>query len=309
MKRIIFIVSILTLSLCANAQQDPLFSQYMFNRLIINPAFAGNSNLVSGTLTYKKQFVGLERSPETQVFTFHGPIQTKFMGLGFKAIHDKIGVTNQTYLSGIYSYHIGFANGKLSLGLEGGIFSQSIDFPDRIRADKIDNAIPPNKESTIVPDAALGIYFHSEKFYFGASAYHLIAGKLDYTDYGRNIFARLSRHYFLTNGYFINEGENIKFEPSWLLKYVPGSPFQIDFNLNSTFKDIVTMGVSYRTDGEVIFLVKYSFKEQLVLGYAFDYAISNLASYNNGSHEIMVSYNIKLLEPARKKEIDPRYYF
>lgn len=291
------------------AQQDPLFSQYMFDRLIINPGFAGSSNVASGTLSYRKQFIGIEGSPETQVFSIHAPIQTKFMGVGLKIIHDKVAVTDQTSITGIYTYHLGLANGKLSLGLEGGIINQSIDFPSRIRTDPSDNAIPINKESIIVPDAAFGVYYHSDELYFGVSAYHLLQGKLNYTDYERTPTTQLSRHYFLINGYSVDFSENIKIEPSWLLKYVAGAPLQGDLNISVTFNEMFTIGGSYRTGDGMIFLVKYSFKNRLKFGYSYDYTISKLASYNNGSHEIMLSYNIQLLEPAKKKVVDPRYYF
>ena len=136
MKKYFYILLFFNIHYSTWAQQDPLFSQYMFDRLIINPGVAGSSNIVTGTLTYKKQFIGIEGASETQIFTFQAPIQTKFMGVGFKVVHDKIGVSNQTFITGIYSYHIGFANGKLSLGLEGGISSQSIDFAGLKRKDQ-----------------------------------------------------------------------------------------------------------------------------------------------------------------------------
>ncbi|MFH1320925.1 MAG: PorP/SprF family type IX secretion system membrane protein [Bacteroidota bacterium] len=303
----ILIISFTIFLESASAQQYPLFSQYMFNRLIINPAYAGNSNIINGSLAYRQQLIGIDGAPETHIFSIHAPIQTKSMGIGLKVIHDKIVVTGQTSISAIYSYHLNFAKGKLSFGLEGGIFNQSIDFPNLRRTDQLDNALPLNKESIMTPDAAFGIYYHSDKFYLGVSLYHLLENKLNYTGYTENdrtLIAQLSRHSLLTGGYSINTGENIKIEPSFLVKYISSSPIQIDMNINAIYKNMLTIGGSYRTGDAIVFLLQYSFKDKIKLGYSYDYTISELASYNNGSHEIMFSYNI-ILEPGRKKIIEP----
>jgi len=295
-----------TFSLCYS-QEQPLFSQYMFDRLIINPAYAGSSDMISSTLTYKNKFIGIDGAPKTQVFTIHMPIQTKSMGVGLKAIHDKIGFTNQTSVTAIYAYHLGFADGKLSFGLEGGILNQSTDFASLRRIDQEDNTLPLNKESVMVPDAAFGVYYRYKKFYSGVSVYHLLQSKLKYAGYERTPFARLSNHYFLTGGYSIEANENINLEPSLLLKYVAKAPIQADININATYKEMLTIGTSFRTGDAIAIIVQYSFKDRIKLGYAFDYTVSELAPYNNGSHEIMLNYNIGLSEPVIKKPVEPVY--
>lgn len=312
----VLVISIIIIVLClklgtenCSAQQMTLYSQYAFDRLIINPAYAGSSNIISGTLTYKNKLLGIKGAPETQVFSLHAPIQSKFMGVGIKVIHDKIGVTDQTGVTVVYSYHLGFANGKLSLGIEGGILNYTLDFANLKRSDQNDNAIPFTKESVIVPEVAFGIYYHSEKMYFGGSAYNLISSKLDKTGYDRSPIAKLSQHYFILNGYKIKMGESFHLEPSWLLKYVAGAPVQLDLNLNAIYKEMISLGVSYRTGDATVFMLQYSFKGQVRIGYAYDYTISKLSSYSAGSHEIMLNYTFKLLEPALKKITDPRYYF
>jgi len=289
----------------AFAQQDPLFSQYRFDRLVINPAYAGSANSITGTLGYRQQFVGLDGAPVTQVFGIHSPILKKSMGIGLKVIHDKIGVTEQTSIAAIYAYHLRLARGKLSFGLEGGLLNQSTDFPVLIKTDA-DDPLLQNKESIMLPDAAFGVYYHTNKFFLGASMYHLLQGELNYTGSPRTPIARLFNHSFLTGGYSIDAGENIQLEPSLLLKYVSGAPVQTDINMNITFKEMFTLGGGYRTSDAIVFLFKYSFKDRINIGYAYDYTISKLAPYNNGSHEIMLSYNIKLKEPI-KKPVEPIY--
>ena len=287
----------------AYAQQDPLFSQYRFDGLILNPAYAGSANSIAGTLGYRQQFAGLDGAPQTQVFSIHSPILRKSMGIGLKAIHDNIGVTGQTSITAIYAYHLRLAKGKLSFGLEGGLFNQSTDFPILIKTNT-DDPLLENKESIMLPDAAFGVYYHSEKFFLGASMYHLLQGELNYTGSPRTPVARLFNHSFLTVGYSIDAGENIRLEPSLLLKYVSGAPVQTDINMNITYKEMFTLGGGYRTSDAIVFLFKYSFKDRIKIGYAYDYTISKLATYNNGSHELMLGYNIGL-KPKEKKEKIP----
>mgnify|MGYP001572046577 CR=1 FL=1 len=298
------IIPFLLGNLQLSAQQDPLFSQYMFNRLIINPGYTGSTNTLYATLAYRQQFAGLEGAPQTQAFTIHAPVNKKSMGLGIKAIHQNIGVTNQNMISAIYAYHLGFAKGRLSLGLEGGIFNQSIDFTNLRKTVQDDNAVPAGKESALVPDAAFGVYYHNDKFYTGASVYHLLQSRIDYTGYERDLVTQLSRHYFLTGGYSINTGENIRIDPSLLLKYVSGAPPQIDVNANVTFKETFAVGGAYRTGDAVVFLFQYNFKNRIKFGYAYDYTISELASYSNGSHGIMLSYSMSTKKKVREAETE-----
>ncbi len=304
MKQFIIIL-LLSTSTCF-AQQEALFSQYMFDRLIINPAYAGSSDMITGTLHTKNKFIGIDGAPGTQVFSIHTPIQNRSMGVGLSAMHDKIGFTNQTSVKAVYAYHIAFANGKLSLGLEGGLKNQSIDFAGLRRIDQVDNTLPLNKESMMVPDAAFGAYYSDNRFFSGIAVYNLLQSKLDYTGYDRSPFAKLSNHYLITGGYNIKANENIKLEPSLLIKYVKNAPVQIDININATYKEMFTFGSSFRTGDAIALIVKYCLKDQLSLVYAYDFTISELTSYTNGSHEFMLGYNIKPKERVKKPE-EPIY--
>lgn len=293
-----------------SAQQDPLFSQYTFNRLLINPAFAGNRNVVSSNVGYRQNFAGLENAAENLHLTVHAPIQSKFMAVGLKVIHDQIGVTSNTYISGIYAYHLGFGEGRLSLGLEAGLVNSRVNFNDLIRRDDFDMAIPDGTESKVIPDFGFGAFYDQEQFYVGLSARHLTQGSLDFTeDFNRPNRAELRRHYIITAGYIFDVAPNIELQPAVLARHVYNAPFLMDFSAIATFSKLITIGGSYRSNQALVGFLGLRIKENFNIGYAYDYIMSDLANYTNGSHEIMLNYNVNLISPAERKIIDPRYYY
>src|ERR1035437_1355821 len=176
----IIILLLITLNGRIMAQQDPMYSMYMLDKMLINPAYTGSSNWLVGTLKYRQQFIGFDGNPVTETFNFHTPIQKRHIGLGFKIINDKTAVTNNLNASLFYSYHLNFAGGKLSIGLEGGIFNRRVDYPKLILTDPVDNSIPLNAMSSLVPDASFGIYYQKKQFYIGYSDYHLIKKNFNY---------------------------------------------------------------------------------------------------------------------------------
>jgi len=294
------------LNLPVSAQHDAMFSQYMFNKLIVNPGYAGSAGTFNAASAYRRQFIGLEGSPRIQAITLDGLIKTKPMGLGLKAIHETIGVSSKNEISAIYAYHLDLDKGRLSLGVEGGIFNQSIDFSGLRKTVQDDNAIPVGKESILVPDAAFGLYYSSEKLFLGGALYHLLQNELNFSDYtgnDRTLISKLSSHSYVLAGYAFKPKENLQIAPSLLLKYVAGAPVQIDMNLNATFKEVFTIGGTFRTQNAIVFLFQYSFKGRFKFGYAYDYSLSELSSYSSGSHGIMLSY--LLPNEVKAPEVDP----
>ncbi|PCH93375.1 MAG: hypothetical protein COB85_07230, partial [Bacteroidetes bacterium] len=197
----------------------------MFNKMLINPSYTGGTDKLKTSIGYRQQHVGLSGAPNTQFITIHAPIIKKKMGLGLKLVHENVGVTNQNSLVAAYAYHISLSKAKLSFGLEGGIFNQSIDFSNLITTSPDDNALPKNKASVIIPDVSFGVYYHSEKFYFGAAAYHLLQNKMNFSGYSesdRLVVGQLSSHVYVTTGLTLTAGDNIKLEPSLLLRYAVG---------------------------------------------------------------------------------------
>lgn len=302
-------MALLITALSATAQQDPQYSQYMFDKLSINPGYAGSHNVIEGLLGYRNQFVGFEGAPVTSKFTVHAPIQSKYMGVGLKVYHDQLGVTKSTFINGLYSYHIGVAGGKLSFGLEGGLVNHNIAFDQLNLAQTTDDVFNNGNSNKIAPDASFGLFYTTDKFYFGSSAYHLIRSKLDHSGISRSPIAQLSQHLFFMTGYYIEINDELGVEPSLLVKSVGGAPISADINANVQWKDMVAAGFSYRTGDALAFLVRYKYQDQIVVGYSYDMRISNLATYSGAAHEVILSYRFKLLPPAREKVVDPRYYF
>lgn len=293
----------------AYSQQDPMYSLYLHDKVLINPAYAGSSNWIVGTLKYRTQFIGMPGAPVTQTFNFHAPVQKKHVGFGLKVIHDKIAVINSTTATGIFSYHLGLAGGKLSLGVEGGIFNQNINFPDLIKKDPIDNSLSEGTQSLSVLDAAFGIYYRKKNFSLGFSETHLPNSKLRYGIAGAPEYAHLYSHHFLYATYGFDLSDKVYLEPSALLKSTVGASVQCDFNTCISFSDKFSFGISFRSGDAVCCILKANITEQLRLAYSYDYTISKLSSYSSGAHEIMLSYGIKLLPPAAEKEVHPRFYF
>ena len=160
------------------AQQLPRYSEYMFDKAIINPAYAGTIPYINTTLAHRQQFVGIEGAPVTQFFVFHAPIQKKNIGLGFKIINDKAAVVANLSMEGMFSYYLGLGSGRLSFGIEAGILNQKIDFTDLIRHDAIDNTITYDRQNKIIPDASFGIFYQTKTWFLGWTSFQLAGSKI-----------------------------------------------------------------------------------------------------------------------------------
>jgi type IX secretion system PorP/SprF family membrane protein len=303
----IFFFSII-LSGKINAQQDPMYTMYMLDKMLINPAYTGSSKWIVGTLKYREQFIGFDGNPITETFNFHSPIQKKHIGLGFKIINDKTAITNNLNASLFYSYHLNFAGGKLSIGLEGGIYNRRINYPKLILTNPNDNSMPLTIMSSSVPDGSLGIYYQKKQFYMGYSDCHIIKREFNYKTLNESN-SHLYNHMYLLIGKIFDISEKWSFEPSMLVKYQAAAPIQLDVNASLSFHDRIAIGVHYRTGDAVAAVLKIGILENLRVAYAYDMTISGLSPYSKGSHEIIISYGIKLPPPAAEKEIHPRYYY
>jgi type IX secretion system PorP/SprF family membrane protein len=311
MKKLFFklaFVFLISLSNKIIAQQDPMYTMYMLDKMLINPAYTGSSNWVVGTLKYRQQFMGFEGGPVTETFNFHSPIQKRHIGLGFKIISDRTAIVNNLNVSAYYAYHLNFAGGKLSIGLEGGIINQKIDYPKLILTNPIDNSIPHEAANSLVPDGSAGIYYQKKQFYLGISACHLIKKNFNYHTINKP-GSHEYNHMYLLMGKVFSISEKWSFEPSMLLKYQVAAPFQGDVNALLSYKDRIGVGIQYRSGDAIAGLIKINIWENLRMAYSYDMTISGLSSYSKGAHEIILSYGIKLAPPPAEKEVDPRYYY
>lgn len=309
--RKIFYIILIALPALVNklyAQQLPTFTEYFFDKAIINPAFVGTQPYFSSTLAYRSMFNGIEGAPVTQFLSVHGPWQIKNVGIGLNAINDNTGPLNTTKINGMFSYYIGLGKGRLSLGISLGVINYSLNYSNLIRTDAIDAALSDNKLSRISPDASFGIFYQTKNYFIGYSAMQLIKSSLDLTKQNRPVIAQLYTHNFITGGLNLGLNDKLRFEPSFLIKTVSASPLQYDINLRTLVLNTIGAGISVRSGESVCGMIDVLIKEQFRLGLAYDKIISGLSPYSKGSVEIMLSYRKKLLPPARQREMHPRYY-
>lgn len=301
------IVSIIALNVIG--QQDPTHSLFTFDKNIYNPAFTGSSDWAVFSLKNRTQFVSMEGNPSTQMFNFHMPIERRTMGVGFKVINDNIALTHNLNLTGTYSYHLNFGSGKLSFGIEAGIYNRSTKYQDVILINPYDVAIPLQAENSIVPDASWGLYYSKDEFYFGVSQNHILGSAFN-DDQQNSKQSKLRSHSNFIFGYnFQKERSKISISPNLLLKTVKGAPTQITANTIVLYDDSYGLGIQYRSGDAISIIGRIVFKESIRISYAYDINTSGLSTYSGGSHELLLSYGIKLPPPPSIKEVNPRYYF
>ena len=293
-KHILFaILSLVSIEM--KAQQDPIVSQYMFNGLLLNPAYAGSHPYFSTSLLHRSQWVGWEGAPRTQVFSFQGPLPDRKSGAGLLLANDHLGVTNRTDAFLNYSYHIRFnENTALSLGLKGGLSFYQADFTKLIYWDPNDEIYARGKIQNVLPQFGTGAYFYSPKFYAGVSVPSILSyDPREVFSIGDDVSAlpRLRRHYFLTAGYAMEISPWLVAKPSLTLRYVKAGPPQADFNLNFFINRLLWVGASYRTGDAVVGILEFQASRKLRFGYAYDYTLSDITKFSNGSHELMISYD------------------
>ncbi|HBX52507.1 MAG: hypothetical protein A2275_03290 [Bacteroidetes bacterium RIFOXYA12_FULL_35_11] len=280
----------------AFSQQLPLYTQYMMNGFLLNPAIAGSKDYIPIALTVRQQWVGITNAPSTYALSGHAaPFLNKNMGVGGYIYNDRFGPIMRTGLLASYAYHLKLdQKHKLAFGVSLSGFQYKIDGEQLTTADPNDDAITYQDESKFIPDANFGAYFYSDRYWAGLSVAQLFQWK---ADIGQSVNDnKMVRHYFLTAGYRIDLTKSVKdfeLEPSLLVKATEmRSPMQLDINLKGYYKKNYWLGFSYRTQDAVMVLlgVKY---QQYYIGYAFDYTLSNISNYaKGGSHEIMIGINI-----------------
>lgn len=298
---------VLTAVLC-RGQQQPMFTQYMFSGLVLNPAYAGSQETFTATAILRKQWVGIEGAPQTQVFAAHSPLDDlrKIKGsgspvsLGLTIFHDNIAITGQTGLLASYAYRIKFPdNTSLSFGLQAG-FSQF-----RIRYSELGLDDPSFSMGNITewqPDFGAGVYYQTSRFYSGFSAPQMLRPKNTLT----HSSITLSPHYFLSMGYIFDINRNLKLKPNVLVKNFSGDLFQLDLNCNLFLKEILNLGLSWRSFESISTLLQFQVHQRFALGYAYDIPYGKeFSSISNGSHEIMVNYRV----PKKKfRTVNPRFF-
>jgi len=313
MKKYLIIICIAVLGNGLFAQQDSHYSQYMFNHLAINPAYAGSAGYISSTLIYRKQWVNVEGAPTTQSFAVHGPSNNLRHGFGLAFYNDEIGVTRTSTLNLAYSYRIPLNDiATLSFGLHGTVENISnrlsgVRTTSLISSSSQDPAFA-NNLNLWRPNAGAGVFFNTNHFYLGLSAPDLIENSVNGTNevLGVDDQARERRHFFVHTGFITGTDESpFRFKPSFLLKYVPGAPINFDVNAQFWIQNRVWLGASYRLEDAVVGMLGIQLTNWLNVGYAYDYTISELSNVSNGSHEIMLGIDLNF---KRMGMVSPRWF-
>lgn len=307
MKKTTIVLSIfLGLAFVATAQQDPHFTMYMFNKQMINPAYAGSRESLSLNALYRNQWVSMEGAPKTINVGAHGPVSPddeSRVALGILAFNDQIGVSNTFGLYAQYAYRIPMSeNTKLSLGLQGGFSTFTGRWSDLNPRDPHgqDPSIQEDIKSALLPNLGFGAYLYHDRYYVGLSIPHLMQNQYDKDAVASNNsdVARQLRHYFVMGGVVLPVSDFLKLRPNAILKFInnPGkdiaAPFDADLNLSFLFHDRFLVGASYRLDDSFGGILEMQVTNMLRIGYAYDFTTSDLNRYHDGTHEIMIGYDI-----------------
>lgn len=286
------------------AQQDPQYTQYMYNTMMVNPGYTGSPGTLEANLIYRSQWVGVDGAPETQSFGIHSPLRNENIGVGLNVVNDKIGPANQLYFNANFSYTIrtGY-NTELAFGIKGGMKVMNIDFSKGTYYNPVDDLLNQNIDGKILPTVGAGLYFYSDKWYVGFSIPNFL--KTDYYDYRKESVLSNRLHYYIIGGYVFDLSPSIKFKPATMIRIVDGAPTTVNVSANFLFRELLTVGVSYRYDHTVNALVGIEIFNSFFVGYSYDFGTSDFRKYNDGSHEIILRYHI----PMKSKRIkSPRFF-
>jgi type IX secretion system PorP/SprF family membrane protein len=293
MKKSIILIFVVLFNITSKAQQDPMISQYMFNGLFLNPAYSGSHKYVTSSLLHRTQWVDFSGAPKTSLLAIDGliPSKSENMGLGLIITHDRIGATEQTDIYANYAYQIKLKKGKLAFGIKAGA-SNYVFKSDNVTVWDQNDEVFTGRRTAWLPKFGFGAYYFAEKWYAGLSIPTLMAYDANRNfNFDVNEGSFLNRHYYAYGGYVFKLNEQLKLKPSTLLKYLPAAPLEADINLNLLYKDQFWIGVSYRSQDAVVFMVEYQTNSRFRVGYAFDLTTTKIRKYSSGTHEIMIGYD------------------
>jgi len=285
------------------AQQDAQYTQYMYNTININPAYAGSRGVMSIFGLHRTQWVGLDGAPTTNAFSINTPINNSNLGVGVSFVNDKIGPTNDNTISADLSYTIQTSEEfKLSFGIKasGNLFNLDVN---RLNPADANDPNLQNFNNEFSPNFGAGIYLHSDKMYFGLSVPNFLQDSR-YNDNEVAVFQERMNFYAI-GGYVFDISPSVKFKPAFLTKVVTGSPLQVDASANFLFFDKLMLGAAYRWDAAMSALAGFQVTDGLFIGYSYDRETTQLRNYNSGSHEVFLRFE---LFNKVSKLVSPRFF-
>ncbi|NRR90489.1 type IX secretion system membrane protein PorP/SprF [Winogradskyella undariae] len=311
MKKVYFTIAFtLMILVSVSAQQDPQYTQYMYNMNVVNPAYAGSNEALSIGLLYRSQWVGIIDAPKTATLSLHSPVG-KNVGLGLSVISDKIGPVEENNVYADFSYTLNLGGEqRLAFGIKGGATFQNIglfsDIGNGYVPDASDEAFSQNTSNTYLNIGA-GAFYYTDKYYVSLSVPNMLKSTyLDVTNNGQQYeYGSEVLHYFLSAGYVFDLSANTKFKPSFLMKSAFEAPTSIDVSANFLFYDKFEVGATYRLDDSVGAMANFAVTPEIRIGYAYDYTTSDLNIKSSGSHEIMLLFDLNF---SKKVSISPRFF-
>ncbi len=294
------------LILCVNSiysQQEAQYSQYMYNTISVNPAYAGSRNVLSVLALHRSQWVGFDGAPTTSTFSINTPIPETNLGLGISAISDRIGPTEQNTFSGALSYTIRLnEKTNLSFGVKGTASFFSFD-QYKVTPFQANDPKWRSVSTRLSPNFGVGTFLHSDQYYLGVSIPNIMESNF----YNDNDIAINSQrmNYYLIGGYVFDVSNSIKFKPAVVSKIVTGAPVQLDLSGNAMFMNKFVLGAAYRWDAAVSGLAGFQVNDALFIGYSYDFDTTSLSRYNFGSHEVFIRYEFVY---KKDKLVSPRFF-
>lgn len=296
----IYLMLLLLGCLSVSAQQDPQFTQYMYNTMSVNPAYAGSQEYLTALLMHRSQWVGVNGAPNTQVLAVDSPLENK-LGVGGILSHDALGPSSELFVDGNVSYTIQLdsTNRRLSFGMKLGGRIFDVDFSKGL-IENPDVAFQENIKSKFFPTIGAGLYYQAGNSYLGFAIPNFFSQK--HYDGEEQEIAAERLHYYFMGGKFFDLTPEVVLRPAFFIKWVPGAPIIADVSVNATLRETFTFGAAYRWDDSFSALLGLQINQNLNAGYAYDLTTSNLANYTSGTHEIFLRYQFKEM----KAPIEPQ---
>lgn len=290
------------------AQQDAQYTNYMYNTMNINPAYAGSRGNLSVFGLHRTQWVGLDGAPTTNTFAIHSPFRESNVGVGLSFMNDVIGPSDESTISADFSYTINTSDTyKLAFGLRATAHLLNVDFSKLHIYNQGDALAQYNIDNRFSPNVGAGAYWYSENTYFGISIPNML--ETQHFDKSQIAYSATSvpyerMHYHIIGGKVFDIHPSIQFKPAFLAKIVEGAPLQLDLSANFMFQEKFTLGAAYRWDAAMSALAGFQVNDNWFIGYGYDAEVTKLANYNSGSHELFLRY-----EFSKKKQVaSPRFF-
>jgi type IX secretion system PorP/SprF family membrane protein len=303
MRTRILIFALMLMSAVSYSQQDAQYTQYMYNTINVNPAYAGSRGVMSIFGLYRTQWVGLDGAPVTSAFSVNSPIENTNLGVGLSFVNDRIGPTVENTVSADVSYTIQTSEQyKLSFGIKGTANLFNLD-PTKLNPSNQGDPLLQNLNNNFSPNVGAGVYFHSNKSYLGLSVPNFFETKR-YSDNDVAVFKERMNMYFI-GGYVFDLSPSLKFKPAFLTKMVQGAPLQLDVSGNFLINDKLMLGAAWRWSAAMSFMAGFQITDGLYAGYGYDLETTKLANYNSGSHEIFLRFE---LFKRQSRIVSPRFF-